>query len=317
MSTPETRPAAAAALWGGYWAGVAALVLAAVLWSLNGPLIKLLNDQGQGLGGEVITCYRSLLGGLIFLPLALRRMHTLRLAPLRWSIGSVLTFTLMTTAFVIATTRTAAANAIVLQYTAPLWVFALAPLVLRERARLSEGLALAVAMAGVAVILALQPRGDLVGLSIALTSGLGYGLVILMLRGLRLADPIAVVTMNFLGSGLILAVWVGVGSSFRVTTGQFVLLAIMSVVQFAFPYVLFSWALQRVEAHHASLITLLEMVLNPLWVWLAVGERVPGPTLLGGPLVLAGVAGWMLLTWRNEQRKRASPVLPDSPAPRA
>lgn len=282
--------------------GVLVLVLTAALWSLNGPLIKQL--QAEGVSGLSIACYRSLLAGVVFLPLALRRLRTLQRPAIGWRVGSVAAFTFMTACFVIATTKTAAANVIVLQYTSPIWVFLLSPLLLRERPRLGDGLVLVIAMVGVAILFAGAGGAETVWLIVALASGLGYGALTVTLRGLRAADPFAVATMNCLGSGLILAVAVGVWGTFRLTGCQFALLLALSLVQFAGPYVLFSWALQRVEAHRASLIVLLECVLNPLWTYLIIGEHVPRATLVGGPLILVSVAVWLLLTRRRAMRAR-------------
>jgi drug/metabolite transporter (DMT)-like permease len=292
------------------WIGVLALVGCAMLWSLNGPLIKLL-DQAE-VPGITIACYRSLLGGLIFLPLALRRRKSLRNATIGWQIGSVLTFTLMTASFVIATTRTAAANAIILQYTAPIWVFLLSPLLLRERLHLTDGLVLVLAMAGVGIIFLGHTTSDIPALSIGLASGLGYGSLIVMLRGLRRVDPSMVVALNFVGSGVLLLPAVAIWGVFLLNSYQYALVLALSLVQMALPYLVFSWALQYVEAHRASLIVLLETVLNPIWTYLVVGEMVPTATLVGGPLILLAVAGWMLVTWRHE---RASPAPEGVPTP--
>lgn len=282
------------------WLGVALLVVSAALWSLNGPLIKKL--QQDGVSGLSIACYRSLLAGLLFTPFVLRRAGTLRNAAPAWAVGSVFTFTLMTVCFVIATTRAAASTAIILQYTSPLWVFLLSPVLLKEKPRLSEGLVLLVSMAGVAVIFFGNRTGDVGGLAIALLSGVGYGALIVVLRGLRAVDPPVVTWLNCLGSGLLLAPAVWWWSTFQLTLPQFGVVLFMSMAQFALPYVLFSWALRHVEAHKASLLTLLETILNPIWTLLLVGEAVPRPTLLGGPLILAGVLGWLFLTWRRERR---------------
>jgi DME family drug/metabolite transporter len=294
------------------WFGVLALIGCATLWSLNGPLIKLL-DRAE-VPGITIACYRSLLGGLVFLPIAARRWRTLRLVSIGWPIGSVLTFTLMTSCFVIATTQTAAANAIILQYTSPIWVFLLSPVLLRERFRLSDGLVLVLAMTGVAIIFLGHATGDVPALSIGLASGLGYGSLTVALRGLRRADPSTVVALNFVGSGLLLLPPVAIWGIFLLNGYQFVLVLVLSVVQMAIPYLLFSWALQRVEAHRAALIVLLETVLNPLWTYLIVHEPVPEPTLIGGPLILLSVISWLLLTWRREtltrQRRGASMTAP-------
>jgi DME family drug/metabolite transporter len=299
------------------WIGAFLLIACAALWSLAGPLIKLLDEAG--VSGITVACYRSLFGGMVFLPLGLRRWKTLRNVGVGWPIGSVLVFTLMTACFVIATTRTAAANAVILQYTSPIWVFLLSMLLLHERPRRNEGLVLGLAMAGVAIIFLGHPTRDVPALSVALISGLGYGSLTVALRGLRRVAPSTVVALNFVGSGLLLMPAVAIWSGFLLDGYQFGLMLILSIIQMALPYLLFSWALQRVEAHRAALIVLLEPVLNPLWTYLIVHEPVPGPTLIGGPLILLSVVGWMLLTWRREaavQKKRGVP-LDTPPQPRS
>ena len=132
--------------------GILLLLAAASLWSLNGALIKLIDDQGRGPNALVIAFYRSLFAGLLLIPLARGRLHTLqstrgtgqsagaprtdRRAPpsgLRSlaavanailtlrpaALSCVVFFTLMTAAFILANVKTEAANAIILQYTAP------------------------------------------------------------------------------------------------------------------------------------------------------------------------------------------------------
>lgn len=286
------------------WPGVVALLGCAILWSLSGPLIKILrlpDGDAPGVAGLTIACYRSLIGGVFFLVPALPRLGALRRVGVGWPVGSVVAFTQMTVCFVVATTLTAASSAIALQYLSPVVVFLLSPLLLGERARLSEGLALLGALAGLAVIFFGSPAGDSGPLVIATLSGVGYGTLTVILRGLRGVDPTVVVAMNFVGSGVLLALAMLVipGSQFLVTGKQFWILALMSIVQFAAPYVLFSWGLQRVEAHRASLIVLLEAILNPCFTYLAVREAVPTPTLIGGPMILASVLAWMLISWRN------------------
>ena len=124
-----------------------------------------------------------------------------------------------------------------------------------------------------------------------------------MLRGLRPVSPTVVASLNALGSGVILLVPVALAHSFGLTRYTFGLMLLMGLVQFTFPYLLFSWGLQYVEAHRAALIVLLETVLNPLWTYLIVGEAPPVATLWGGPLILLGVAGWLLLVWRRERAR--------------
>lgn len=289
------------------WLGVAGLVAAATLWSLNGPLIKLLSQaepDAAGVPAVTIACYRSLLGGLVFLPLAWARRGSLAAVRPAWCVFSVVSFTVMTFFFVLATTLTAAANAIILQYTSPVWVFALAPLLLAERMRLRDGLVLAVAMVGVGVIFAGHGTAEVGPLMLGLTSGLGYGLLTIALRGLRRVHPFTAVALNFLGSGLLLLPAAVIWGELWLTPRQWGLVLLFSVVQFALPYAIFSWSLRRVEATRASLIVLLEAVLNPVLTWLIVGERVPAPTLVGGPLILLSVAWWVA-----RMRSAAAPAM--------
>jgi len=271
---------------------IVALVAAAGLWSLNGPLIKVMGATGTP--AVSIAFYRSLLGGLVFLPMALRERRTLRDVPLRLPIACVLAFTLMTVCFVIATAQTAAANAIILQYTSPVWVFLLSPLLLREPAGRGETVMLALAMVGVGIIFFGSAATDLLGLSVALLSGLGYGALTVLFRGLARVDAGASVAINMLGSALLLAPAVAIWGTFALDGRQLGLALLLGVVQFSFPYLLFAWALKRIAAQRASLIVLLETVLNPLWTWLIVGERVPAATLLGGPLILASAVVWIV-----------------------
>ncbi|TWT45929.1 EamA-like transporter family protein [Phycisphaerae bacterium RAS1] len=289
------------------WFAIAALVGCAALWSLNGPLIKLLyagGAEGGGVSGLSIACYRSLVGGVFFLPLALRRLDTLRNVSIGWPIASVIAFTIMTYCFVAATTKVHAATAILLQYTSPVWVFLLSPLLLRERPGRSEGWVLLVCMAGIGIILSGYASHGLSGVGLALASGMGYGALTVFLRGLRAVNPLVVVAMNAVGSGLLLAPAVIASGVDQIESRQFILIVVLGLVQFTLPYLMFSWALQYIEAHRASLLLLLETVLNPLFTFVIVGEKPPVATMLGAPFILAGVAGWLLLAWRRESLSR-------------
>ncbi len=308
LPTPIAVEPAAPPSGRGRAAGVLALVAAATLWSLNGPLIKLLVQDG--VAGITIASYRSLIGALLFLPLAWPRRRTLRGAARGWPLAAVLCFTGMTASFVIANELAPASSAILLQYTSPIWVFLLAPLLLREHPRRSEGLVLILAMTGIGIIVLGSPPAHLRGLIVALGSGLGYGLVTLTLRGLRRVDARVVTALNALGSGVLLLGPALVWGTPDLGPRQWVLLLVLGIVQFTVPYLLFAWALQRIEAHKASLLLLLEVVLNPIWTWVAVREQPPAAVLQGGVLILAGVAGQMLLAARRQPTAAPPPSVP-------
>jgi drug/metabolite transporter (DMT)-like permease len=158
-------------------------------------------------------------------------------------------------------------------------------------------IALIVAMAGVIVMLLGSSRGGAGagGAVCGAISGVAFGALILTLESVnRRADgapvnPFLVVTINNLGTAIVVlpvTIWLGhVGAP----AGKIGLMGLTGIVQLAVPYVLFVVALRRVEPVDASLLILLEPVLNPIWVWLAVGERPDLATFIGGGAILVAM----------------------------
>lgn len=276
------------------FAGVIFLALAALFWSLNGVLIKSITKDDPVPHGVTIACYRSLVAGLCLLPLSLGKWGTLasrsatgtRLPIRPAALGGMVLFTLMTVTFVLAMTKTETANALILQYTSTFWIFALSPWLLRELPRKEDVRLLAIAVPGIGIIFAGNATADVVGLTIALASGLFFALLTMLLRHLRDSDPVAVTVFNNLGAALLLLPFCIAAGGLMVSQRAVVLLIVMGVVQFGVPYYLYSLGLARVPAAQAALVTLLEPVLAPLWTYLVIGETVPTMTMIGGSLIL-------------------------------
>lgn len=286
-----------------YLTGLLLLFAAATLWSLNGALIKLVYRDGAGPHPVVIAFYRSFFAGLVLLPLAKGKFRSLRsTAGSRSHFGinpaatcCVVFFTLMTVSFVVANTKTEAANAIILQYTSTFWVFGLSPWFLKESPRSSDKRILALAIVGIGIIFLGNAATDLVGLVIALGSGLFFALLTLMIRRMRHADSAAVTVFNNLGSALLIFPFLFWFGGLSVSPREGVLLVIMGIVQFGIPYYLYSLGLVRVPAYQAALIITIEPVLVPLWTFLAVGEQVPVWTAVGGSFILVAL---VIFVWR-------------------
>lgn len=269
-----------AARMGAVW-----LLLAAVLWSLNGLFVRSLRSsdmEGWGIAG-----FRSLFACLFLAPLAWRRWKPIK--DWAWVFAAVLAFSAMCATFVNAMTRTSIANAIWLQYTAPAWVFLFSPWITRERAAGIQLVSLAFSLVGVAVIFVCQYEPGQTGLVLGLASGFVFGIQTVLFRRVRFVDPLVMACLACGGSALLTLPVSFVSESPELTTKILALLALMGLVQFALPYVLYCLALNRMPAQQAALILLVEPVLSPLWVWLAIGE-VPHPsTLIGGGLILVAV----------------------------
>lgn len=267
----------------GYWL----IFSAALLWSLAGIFIKYLD-----VAPLAITFYRSFFACVVFTPF-LRRSHW----RLNWPIAvSVVTYTAAISAFVAANKLTTAANAIVLQYTAPIFVFLFSRLVLGEKISRINGVALLLAMAGVcAISVDSVGRPEMSGVTLALSSGVLFAAYMINLRNAQAVNAAYLTWINNLGCALLLLLFVR--SQLSLDLNQLAVLAVMGTVQLGLPYFLFSKGLQAVPLQEASLIALIEPVLNPVWVALTFGEIPSAATFSGGALILFGLAARYLAPW--------------------
>jgi drug/metabolite transporter (DMT)-like permease len=255
------------------------VLLAALFWSLAGVFIKLLD-----LHPLTIVFYRSFFAALVFVPF-LRRAH--------WSFNfsvvvSTISYSAAITAFVSANKLTTAANAIVLQYTAPIFVFLYSRLIQGQRITKRYGVALGVSMAGVAVISfdkAGQP--EMAGVMLALLSGLFFAIYMVNLQKTTDTSPVYLTWLNNMVCAVLLLPFVG--TRLAVSPEQGTILLAMGAVQLGLPYFLFSKGLLTVPLQEAALIALIEPVLNPLWVALTVGEIPSLFTIAGGSMILLGL----------------------------
>ncbi len=270
-------------------AGRLMLVAAAVGWSLSGAIIKSADLSALG-----IAFGRSLVAALCLAPLAWNRRQ-----PPDWgNLWLGLAYAGSVVLLVAATKATTAANAILLQYTAPVFVFLLGIPLVGERPGWADWAGLVLTMAGVGWIFAGVGAADTAGVVLGLASGLSFGMLILLQRRYRDKDPFWVLGSNNALVVLLLLPWLGPEPA--ATTGDLALMLLMGVVQLGIPYLLFFMALQRVSAREGALITLLEPLLNPIWVAMVVGEVPGSSTQIGGAVVLLGVVVRYALAGRGQ-----------------
>jgi drug/metabolite transporter (DMT)-like permease len=303
------------------------LVLAAVLWSLGSLFVRFLREptalglHDPPLSPLQIAFFRGLFGGFVLLTLVRRRDLTLR--PLMGAM--VLTFTVMSGLYMSALSLGPAANAIFLQNTAPVWVYLFAVYALGEAGSRRGWQAVLLGGFGAVVIVAgnwprdLPPdeqQTQVLILLMGVGSGMWYAGVVLFLRVLRDESPAWLVSLNLIGTAVMLGLYValryGVAGFLEwvtaPTAGQLGLLLVFGVVQMAAPYWLFARGLRHVSPHEAGIITLLEPLLNPLWAFLITPEKdTPTPAMwLGGGLIL------LALVWRYVPNKPARRAAPES-----
>jgi drug/metabolite transporter (DMT)-like permease len=275
------------------------LVVTAVLFSTGGVAIKAI-----ALSAWQIACFRSAVAAaalLLLVPQA-RRGWTWRMAPVSAAYAATLV------AFVLANRLTTAANAIFLQSTAPLYVFLLAPWLLRERLQRSDAVYIMAVAGGLALFfigrepaVATAPapeRGNL----FALASGVTYAFVLLGLRWLgrdqRRDCGLATVALGNILAFLAALPMAAGGSMGRSLPGaaDVAVILYLGIAQIGLAYFCLTRAMRRVTAFEATAILLLEPALNPVWVWLVHGEKPGGWALAGGSLILSAT---LLNTWKQ------------------
>lgn len=262
-----------------YLSGILAILGAALCWSTAGILIKLID-----LPPLKIALYRSLISSIFLVMVAGRRGWS---RPRPGAAGVILSYALTVDLFVVANKWTTAANAILLQSTAPVWVIIFGVVIARMRPRASDVLAVAGALVGLLMVLGerVGPSGGS-GNLVALASGVAFGLMMFLARRERATPLLQTLALGNLVA--VLLVLPGVWPDLGLSRQELLLLALLGAGQLGLGYVLFIAAIRRLPALEVSLFGLLEPVLNPLWVFLAHGER-PGPLVLGGGAIVVGV----------------------------
>jgi drug/metabolite transporter (DMT)-like permease len=265
--------------------GVRAILWAALLWSSGGLFIK-----WAPLPGLLVAGGRALVTAVFYL--AVWRPDLRRA---RWP--TAVAYAGMIVTFVLATKQTSAANAILLQYTGTAWVLVLAPRLLGEPLRRVDVLTVAVCLGGMALCLGGGGRwqGDLLGA----VSGLFFAWAILGMRSDAATegrDPQASTTVgNLLAAAVALPCCTG-DWPLLADGRALAVLAWLGIVQMGLAYWVFIRGVRTVPAATASVLALIEPVLNPLWVFLGTGERPGLATMAGGAVVLASLGGreWWL-----------------------
>lgn len=263
---------------------VGLLLIAALGWSLGGVLFKLVDWPPLAVAGG-----RGLIAALFLIAV---RGRALRFTWSPLQISAAVAYAGCTVLFAAANKMTTAANAILLQYTAPMWVALLGAWLLGERARRSDWVTIGITFIGMAIFLFEGLRvKDLAGILVSIGSGVCFGAMTVLLRKQKAGSPLeSIILGNVLAFGVGLpAMWSA--GALPAPTGIAALIA-LGVVQLGVPYLLYAYAIKHVTALEAVLIPIIEPILNPIWVLLLVNERPSPLSLVGGAIVIGAV------TWR-------------------
>jgi len=278
--------------------GTLSMMTCAFLWSTAGLFIKILDWNPFLIAG-----LRSLIA-FFFLLTVVRRVR------LAWSwplLGAALANAATMLLFVSANKTTTAANAILLQYLAPVFTALFSVLFLKERIRLEQMLALVLTIEGMYLLFMDKlSQGQMFGNLLALGSAFTFSLVFIFTRMQKEGSPLeslmashAVTALLALGVALFLPL-----PPFK--AGALGSILFLGILQIGLAAVFFSYGIKRVPAVSANLIALIEPVFNPVWVFLVLGELPGYYTLLGGALIVGAVVASSLIGgWRSTRTSGA------------
>lgn len=275
------------------------MVICAVLWSSGGILIKLISWSPLLIAGA-----RSMIAAVVLSIYMIHQKVSINIC--RYSIGAGIGLCGCCTFFVVANKFTTAANAIVLQYTAPIFILLMTAFILKEKLHKREIIVVTITMAGIVLFFfdQLSP-GNIVGNLFAILAGIFLALMFVMVGQGGDNDSIRM-------TGILLAhclsavinIPIGIIGTASVASIEILYIIILGIFQLGIPYVLYAIASKDCSPLACSLIGMLEPLLNPVWVAIFVRE-IPGMFALSGAVIIVGIVTWWCITdSRNGQSRQ-------------
>lgn len=274
---------------------VITLLLAAVLFSLGGIFIKLSTWDAIPLNGA-----RSAISAVV-IALILRKMRRGDRPKLNQNmiLGAV-AYTATNITFMLATKLTTAANAVFLQFTAPVWVILGSLFFLAEKPRRIDWLTVGIILPGMALFFADQLSAEgLTGNFIAMFSGVCMACMVMLLR----SEADSAGDIVILGS--IFAMLIGIPFMFNQdwTLTNIALIVALGVFQLGISFGFYIYAIPYLSAVEIIVIMSLEPILNPVWVALFAGETPGIWAMVGGGIVVLAITGRVLFSLQQDSQK--------------
>lgn len=275
------------------------MLICATLWSIAGIFMKLLPWNGFAVAG-----LRSLIAGLtVAAYILLRGMHII--INRRTLITGVFTACVYT-CFAVANKLTTAANAIVLQFTSPVFIVIFSALILKKRIRRNDALVVSFTLIGIALFFFDQLKpGYILGNFVAIAAGM-------FMAGMFMAVGELEREQRFSGILIGQSLTFLVGLPFIIATRpEFTVVSTLSILilgvfQLGISYVLYVESTQYCPPLACSLLGAAEPLLNPVWVLIFDGERPGIFALIGGVIVVVSITLWCVFGQEKPAEDRAA-----------
>ena len=281
-----------------YARGIVLVMVAGCFLSLGGILVRAIEAAGPW---QILLVRSITLSITLFAVLAVRHRGAVFTEFAKAGPGAVvggLCLGVAFTGFIFSLVHTTVANAVFILSASPFITAPLAWVVLGERVRRATWIAMAFAVAGVAVMVGGGiGAGALFGNIVAIIAVLGFAGFAVALRWGRQTDMLPLVCLAGIFTAMVAA---AMAESYAYSLYDIGVCALMGVVQVGAGMILFTVGSRHVPAAELALLSLTEVVLAPLWVWLWIGEAPRLWTLAGGAVVFAAIAGHALSGMRRK-----------------
>jgi drug/metabolite transporter (DMT)-like permease len=266
--------------------GQAYIAGAAIAWSTAGLLQRQLPfGTATQVAGRALFAFAALSACLVWAERsnALRSVREMG----RHGAAVAVATAVASSTFVVALNHTSVANVLFLQALAPLAAVVLAAIWFGEAVSRRTILAMLIALVGVGAMVGAPDGARGLGLVLSLVMTLAFAFSVVITRHHRNVSMLPAVCISQL---IVLLVYAPFSSPSDVDARGVWFLAALGVAQMALGLAFLTAGARLIPAGEVALIVLLEVVLGPLWVWLALGERPANATLIGGVIVVAAVA---------------------------
>ncbi len=286
--------------------GTIAMIATALLWSLGGIFIKLVPWNPLAIAG-----LRGLIGGLVMY--IYLRIRGIKPVINKDTIKIALALAGVCSTFVAANKLTTAANAIVIQYCAPVYVLLYIAFVQKKKLRPLDIAVVPITILGVSLcFIGQMGKGHLIGDIVAIISGMFFAAMFITSEGVSdQTRASGIMQGQFLTAIIGLPVLFATHPAF--TTQAIVGILILGIFQIGIAYVLYSIAIKNAPLLTCSLLAVLEPLLNPVWVFLFAGENPGYLSLVGGVIVVAVITLWYVYDAKHPQAQ-TEPALTTKPA---
>lgn len=290
--------------------GLIYVAFTAFLWSSSGLFIKILNISAFQIG-----FYRSGIAALTVLTISLLRKKSFRKSIQFDKITNIsaIFYSGILIFFVIATKMTTAANAIFLQFTAPIYLLILEPVFLKVKFEKKNLITILISICGMILFFFGKLEvGNIYGNLIAIASGICFALFSLLLKKKRTMqsiesgslEPESGLSSLILGNAIIAIIcFFIIFPNFSLSHHEALILIYMGVIQIGISYAIFNEGIKYVSATESMIIATMEAIFNPIWVFLGIGETPSIYAIFGGIIIICAIL------WRSFSKEQGKAII--------